>query len=63
MTTAEEIESLKEILSTGVSSSSVDGVSTAIDLESLRRRLRELQAIQESGRTKPVIQSVFLGGW
>lgn len=63
MTNAEEIASIKEILSTGVSASAVDGTSTSIDRDSLRRRLRELQAIQESGRVKPAIQSVFLGGW
>lgn len=64
LTTAAEIARIKRILSSGASSITIDGVSTAIDRDSLRRRLRELQAIDaDTGNPKPVIQSVYLGGW
>lgn len=67
MSTATEIARIKRILRSGASSVTVDGVSTAIDREELRRSLRELQALEadEDGveTAKPVIQSVWLGGW
>lgn len=62
--TAGEIARITRILASGATSISVDGVSTSIDRTELRRRLRELQAKDPiTGIQRPVIQSVFLGGW
>lgn len=63
-TITEEIARIKAILSSGAQTVTVDGVTAAVDAQALRRRLRELQAIDgTTGIQKPVIQKVWLGGW
>lgn len=67
-TTAEEIARIKRILRNGASSITVDGITTAIDREELRRSLKELQALEVDPDTDeevsaPAIKSVWLGGW
>ncbi len=63
-----EIASIDSVLSSGVSSVTVDGTTTHYDLDSLRRRKRELQhalsklSAHESMR-RPVASSIYLGGF
>jgi hypothetical protein len=61
---ASKIAEIKELLESGVTSATVDGVHTAFDPESLRRELRRLEAEDASSQTKrPVAASVYLGGF
>ena len=52
-----EIAALESLLNSATRSVSVDGMSTTIDLESARRRLAELKALDDaaigSGRVRP----------
>lgn len=63
-TIAEETARIRELLSSGAASITVDGVTTQIDRTELRRRLRELNATDPAtGQKRGVIQRPFLGGW
>jgi hypothetical protein len=56
-----KIAELRELLESGVSSSSLDGVHTAIDLDSVRREIRRLEAEDETLRVRrPVAASMDL---
>lgn len=61
---AARIAEIRELLRSGVSSVSTDGTSTAFDLDSLRRELRDLEAQDDvlKGR-RPVASSIYLGGF
>lgn len=48
-----KIAEIEEILNSGATSTSVDGLSVSIDLEALRRRLIELKRTDTSGGTPP----------
>lgn len=50
-TRLQKIERLRELLQSGVTSVTVDGVTTSFDLTSARRELRELER-QEGLRTR-----------
>lgn len=61
---AARIAEIRELLQTGVKSSSVDGESTTFDLESLRQELRQLEAEDDTAQTqRPVAASINLGGF
>ena len=63
-TLAEEKARIKAILSSGAASVAVDGVPVTVDRDALRRRLREIDAVDDvTGVQRPVIQKVWLGGW
>ena len=56
-----KIAEIRATLESGVSSSSIDGISTSIDRESLRRELRRLEAEDDSNRNRrPVAASIDL---
>jgi hypothetical protein len=56
-----KIAELRTLLESGVSSSSVDGVSTSIDRESVRKELRRLEQADDTARLKrPVCASIDL---
>jgi hypothetical protein len=56
---AAKIAELRTLLESGVSSSSVDGTSTSIDRESIRREIRRLEAEDDTRRSRrPVSASV-----
>lgn len=64
----EEIASIDSVLSSGVSSVTVDGTTTAYDLESLRKRKSELlsqlsKLSANQAMKRPVASSVYLGGF
>jgi hypothetical protein len=63
---ATEIAELESILNGAVDSVSVDGTSTHIDLDAARKRLQELRAKDtlsiSSGRTRPLVSKLRLGG-
>ena len=59
-----EIARLEALLSTGARSISVDGVSTTLDPESIRQRLRQLKADDDAHRgRRPRITSMDLRGF
>jgi len=49
---AAKIAEIRTLLESGVSSATVDGVSTSIDRASLRAELRRLEAEDSTARTK-----------
>lgn len=56
-----KIAEIRETLESGVSSSSIDGISTSIDRDSLRRELRRLLAEDDSRRgRRPAVASIDL---
>lgn len=56
-----EIARIRRILSVGARSIDVDGQKTQIDLESLRKRLRELESQDDSLRgRRPVVSKMNL---
>ena len=58
------IAEIRATLQSGVRSSSVDGMSMSLDLESLRRELRRLEAEDGTAQTRrPVASSIYLGGF
>lgn len=60
-----EIAALEAILNSGASSVSTDGLSTSYDLDSVRKRLAELQAQDDAsvnaGKARPRIARIRLG--
>ena len=57
------IAEIREILRTGVVSSSVDGTNISIDVDSLRRELRQLMSEDDTQRVRrPRISSVDISG-
>ena len=59
-----KIAAIRQILETGVQSTTVDGVSTTFDLDSLRKELTRLEAEDESLQTaRPRVAQVYLGGF
>ena len=59
-----ENATLRAILNVGTTSMSVDGQSTAFDLDAVRRRLNELERISPDNRAlvRPRVSSIRLGG-
>lgn len=62
--TRERIAEIEEILTSGVSSHSVDGTSTTFDHASLRKELRRLRASLPEGKARrPRAARIHLGGF
>lgn len=58
---AEAIAALESLLNAGTQSVSVDGTSVNFDMAEVRRRLRELYAMQDQAAVKrPVVATVRL---
>lgn len=57
---SDAIEDLDEILNTGASSVTVDGVTTSFDHDSIRKRKNELLAEQTPSR-RPRVSTINLG--
>lgn len=59
-----EIAALESLLNSATRSVSVDGMSTTLDLESARRRLAELKALDDgaiaAGRVRPTNATIRL---
>lgn len=58
---AARIATIRRILQSGAKSTSVDGVSTTLDLDSLRQELRRLEAEDdEASENRPRVSQVWL---
>lgn len=58
---AARIAEIRNLLRTGVQSSSVDGVSTTLNLDSLRQELRRLEAEDDTAAdSRPRVSQVWL---
>ncbi len=57
MDNSQKIRELREVLQSGVTSASVDGTSTTVDLNEIRRQLAELERTDDTalaeGRVRP----------
>lgn len=61
---SKRIAEIRDLLASGVSSTTVDGVATSFDLESLRAELRRLEAEDTSRtNTRPRLASINLSGF
>lgn len=57
-----EIAKLEKLLNSGVSTVSVDGVNVALDVDAIRRRLRELRLEDDTQKARrPVASIIKLG--
>jgi len=60
----DEIARIRALLASGVKSVTVDGITTTLDLDSLRRELRRLIATDDALRgSRPVASSIDLSGF
>lgn len=63
---SEQIEQLKGITQTGITSASVDGLSGSVDIGQAKKSLRELKLQDsesiETGLVRPVVFRTKLGG-
>lgn len=58
-----KIAAIRETLESGVSSTTVDGVSVSLDRESLRKELRKLEAEDDALRSRrPPCASIDMSG-
>ena len=57
----DELDHINAILASGVASTSVDGVSTTFDIDSLRRRRREIERQLTPGK-RPRVATMDISG-
>lgn len=59
-----ELDAIEAKLSSGVKSTTVDGTRIDLDFDTLRRRASELRRlITEQSAKRPVVSSIYLGGF
>ena len=64
MDNSERIAEIEALLETGAATNNVDGISTTIDRESLRRELGRLRENDDTARPKrPRAAGIYLGGF